>query len=99
MKSVIDKAQRLWKIPGPALGPMKFIRKRLESRGVELIDLESITPDISPDLLIEAQNIKSYSYGVTADHNLMEKLKSKIAENHLPLRSAGINPETEIVIT
>lgn len=99
MKSVIDKAQRLWKIPGPALGPLKFIKKRLVSRGVELIDLESVVPYISPDLLKTAENIQPFSYGVTADHNLIAKLKSKIAEKHLPLRSVGINPETEIAIT
>ena len=99
MKSLIDKAQRLWKIQGPGLGPMKFAEKRLASRGVDLIDLETITTYQSPELLKAAEKIKPISGGVAADSKLIEKLKSKIVEHHKPLRSAGINPDTEIIIT
>jgi len=99
MKSLIDKAQRLWKIPGPALGSMKFAEKRLSSRGVDLIDLETVRPHISPDLVKALEDIKPAVTGLAADRDTIEKLKSSIAENHQPLRSTGIDPETEILIT
>lgn len=99
MKFLIDKAQRLWKIPQPSLGPMKFARRRLDSRGVELIDLGSFIPEL-PDALARGESREGKSSDDPhRDESVIELLREKIAENHLPLRAAALNPDREIIIT
>lgn len=99
MKILIDKAQRLWKIPQPALGPMRFTRRRLSSRGVDLIDLGSIIPEI-PDIIAKsAERSHESAENVTADDMMIYDLKKKISEKHLPLSLCKLDPEKEIIIT
>lgn len=101
MKIIIDKAERLWRVPQPALGPMKFARKRLAGRGVKLIDLGSLLPEL-PEVKSFFASIGKHDaaeHGRPADHELVSQLKARIAEKHLPLRPANINPEKEIAIT
>jgi len=95
MKILIDKAQRLWKMPQAALGPMKFARKRLTSRGVGLIDLGSIAPELMDKIVEPAARPAN----IFADKEALAGLKRKIVEKHLPLSSAGIDPEKELAIT
>lgn len=101
MKIIIDKAERLWRVSQPALGPMSFARKRLAARGVELIDLASLVPEF-PDVesvigsIDRAEIIES---GRPAEQELISRLKAKIAEKHMLLHSAITNSEKEIVLT
>ncbi len=101
MKIIIDKAERLWRIPQPALGPMIFARKRLARRGVELIDLDSLFPEFpqAKSYLDSIGKQETTECGRPADQELISQLKARIAEKHLPLRSANINAEKEIVLT
>lgn len=101
MKIIIDKAERLWRIPQPALGPMIFARKRLAGRGVELIDLGSSFTEFprAKSYLDSIGKQETTECGRPADPELISQLKAKIAEKHLPLRSANINPEKEIALT
>ena len=48
MKVVIDKSERLQKAPQALLGVMRLTERLLKPRGLEYIDLDSITPEI-PD--------------------------------------------------
>ena len=101
MKILIDKAERLWRIPQPALGRMSFARKRLAGRGVELIDLSSLHP-LFPDLKSIFDTIGKSEIigpGIPADQELISRLKARIADKHLPLNSAIANSEKEIVLT
>jgi len=101
VKIIIDKAERLWRIPQPALGPMRFAGKRLAGRGVELIDLDSLLPEIPEaiSLFDSVGRAGIMESGRPADQELISQLKARIAEKHLPLRSARINSEKEIVLT
>jgi len=95
MKILIDKAQRLWKLPQPALGPMNFAQKRLSSRGVSLIDLGSVVSEPFADL----KSLISGRDDPRSDFQILSDLKKSIAENHLPLSGVDLNPEKNIVIT
>lgn len=101
MKIIIDKAERLWRIPQSALGPMSFARKRLAGRGVELIDLSSLAPEFSEAKSFSASISKSeiIESAKPANQELISRLKAKIAKEHIPLRSAITNSEKEIVLT
>lgn len=101
MKIIIDKAERLWRVPHPALGPMSFARKRLAGRGVELIDLCSLAsefPDIKP-FFDSFDKSEISETGKPANQELISRLKARIAEKHLPLTSVITNSEKEIVLT
>ncbi len=97
MKVVIDRAERIWKIPQPVLGSMRFTQKRLAARRVDLIDLESILPEIPPSL--EEHLVHHSSPGMKPDKVLAGTLAEKIISRHLSLRNCSLDPEKEIVIT
>jgi aspartate/methionine/tyrosine aminotransferase len=97
MKIIVNKTDRLWKIPQSVLGSMRFTQKRLAARHVDLIDLESFIPEV-PDNLEPLVNDIRFS-GMMSDPQLPVKLSEKIASNHLSLKSLGLDPESEIVIT
>jgi aspartate/methionine/tyrosine aminotransferase len=96
MKVVINKADRLWKIPQSVLGSMRFAQKRLAARHVDQIDLENFSPEI-PCNLERAFNIQSS--GMLPDPQLTDRLAEKIVSKHLSLRSIELDPEHEIAIT
>ncbi len=100
MKVIIDKAERLWKIPQQALGAMKFSQKRLAARNVNLIDLYSVAPLIPQcEGYLNARNkIMSSKLDARADVDLINELKSKILEKHSSFKSLAINIENEIAI-
>ena len=97
MKVVINRAERIWKIPQPVLGSMRFTQKRLAARRVDLIDLGSILPEIPATLsgLLSNANVA----GLKTDHHLAASLAEKIISKHLSLRAASLDPEKEIVVT
>jgi aspartate/methionine/tyrosine aminotransferase len=97
MKVVINKADRLWKLPQPVLGGMHFTQKRLAARHVELIDLESFVPEIPP-ALSRAVNTGDLLNSVS-DSELVARLAQKIAAKHFSLKSISLDPEKEIAIT
>jgi LL-diaminopimelate aminotransferase len=94
---ILNKAERLWKIPQPALGAMHFTEKRLEARNVELIDLESLSPQLPQRYLsseIQAQNSDQQS---TA--GLLISLSEKILSHHHSLSNIELDPLKEIILT
>ncbi|HBC46745.1 MAG TPA: hypothetical protein DCZ43_06840 [candidate division Zixibacteria bacterium] len=97
MKIIVNKADRLWKIPQSVLGSMRFTQKRLVARHVDLIDLESFIPEL-PDNLESFVNDICPS-GMMSDPQLTAKLTEKIASHHFSIKSLGLDPESEIVIT
>jgi LL-diaminopimelate aminotransferase len=97
MKVVINKAERLWKLPQPVLGGMHFTQKRLAARHVDLIDLACFVPEV-PESLRQIISSQSPSSSIP-DPQLMSMLKDKIALKHLSLKSITLDPEKEIVIT
>jgi aspartate/methionine/tyrosine aminotransferase len=97
MRVVVNKAERLWKIPQSVLGSMRFSHKRLAARHVDLIDLHSFVPEI-PGNLLEFMN-RYHPAGTTPDPQLAARLAEKIALKHLSFRSVALDPEKEIAIT
>ncbi len=97
MKVVINKADRLWKLPQPVLGGMHFTQKRLAARHVELIDLESFVPEIPPALR-RAVNTGDLLNSVS-NSDLVARLAQKITAKHFSLKSISLDPEKEIAIT
>jgi aminotransferase len=99
MKVIVDKAKRLWRIPQPALGPMRFAAKRLKSRGVDLIDLGSTIAEIPGFVSRSMGGTATLLKSISADDRLLAKLKTRIVEKYSSLSQVNINPEKEIVIT
>lgn len=100
MKVLIDKAERLWKMPRPALGSMQFIQRRLNARGVKIIDLESVTPEI-PEIESLSADIQKLSIGpliLPANAEQIAQLKSKIIEKHQALKALTIDSDKELTI-
>jgi aspartate/methionine/tyrosine aminotransferase len=97
MKVIINKAERLWKIPQPVLGSMRFSRKRLAARHVDLIDLQSFVPEI-PDNLLEPMN-RFHAAGATPDPQLSARLAERIISKHFSFQSVALDPEKEIAVT
>jgi len=95
MKVIINKAERLWKMPQSLLGSMTFARKRLASRGVDLIDLDHFIPEkhnaISPPG--EAPDTREMT-----DSQLVSILKQKILETYPYLKGASLDPDKEITL-
>ena len=89
----------MWKISQPALGPMRFAKKRLISRGVDVIDLGSFIPEVPEAVAQSIERSKKFPNTIAADEHLISHLKQKIVDKHQPLSAIGIDPETEIVIT
>ena len=100
MKVIIDKAERLWKMPQPALGSMKFIQKRLASRNVRIIDLERLLPEIPriDSLSNDIQKLSPHPVNIPADPDLIAQLKNKIIERHQALKPLSIDPSRELAI-
>ena len=101
MKVLIDKAERLWKMPQSALGSMQFIQRRLNARGVNIIDLENLIPEPSeiPSLSIKIQDFTQSPLLPTANAVQVGLLKAKIIEKHQALKALSIDPDKELTIT
>jgi aspartate/methionine/tyrosine aminotransferase len=100
MKVLIDKAERLWKMPRPALGSMHFIQRRLNARGVKIIDLESLLPEI-PEIASLSTEIPKLSFGPLnppANAEQIARLKAKIIEKHQALRGLAVDADKEMTI-
>jgi LL-diaminopimelate aminotransferase len=98
MKVMINKADRLWKMPSPVLGNMKFTRMRLAARHVDLIDLDNFIPEL-PQLDFEHIPKPEKPFGIRASADDVSALKAKILEKHLSLKSAQLDPDRELIIT
>ncbi len=101
MKTIVDKAERLWRMAQPGLGSLKSVRRRLESRGAEMIDLCSHIPEIPAyePFRKKLAALDPVRMAASADGELISKLKESIVQNHLSLSSAALDPENEIIIT
>jgi aspartate/methionine/tyrosine aminotransferase len=101
MKTIIDKAERLLKIPQPSLGTMKLAHKRLAARGVEVIDLSRVVPysDVIRRFLDEGRSRDRQSAGEMASQDQILRLQTQIARKHVALRSARLDPEKEMILT
>jgi aspartate/methionine/tyrosine aminotransferase len=98
MRIIISKADRLWKMPQPLLGGMKFARKRLSSRGVDLIDLDGFAPE-PPDLPALKAAPPGLPERIDATAELVLALKEKIIDSYPYLKAAALDPEKEIIVT
>jgi aspartate/methionine/tyrosine aminotransferase len=101
MKTIIDKAERLLRIPQPSLGAMKLARKRLAARGVEVIDLSRVTPySHITTRFLDSGKVREDSFSEkVAGAEQMSGLQMQIAEKHTALSSARLNPEKEMILT
>jgi LL-diaminopimelate aminotransferase len=101
MKTIIDKAERLLRIPQPSLGAMKLAHKRLAARGVDVIDLSRVVPcsDVIRKFVDEGSIGNSRHAGERASQEQMLRLQAQIAGKHSALRSARVDPEKEIILT
>ena len=101
MKTIIDKAERLLKIPQPSLGAMKLAHKRLAARGVKVIDLSRVVPysDVIGKFVDEGNIRNNRSAGERASQQQVLRLQTQIAKRHSALRIARLDPEREIILT
>jgi aspartate/methionine/tyrosine aminotransferase len=90
MRVIVDKADRLWKIPQPSLGDMKFAQKRLAMRGVEVIDLDRSPLEPAIPEAVSAAELGS---------DPQSRLISDILSKHLSIIGITLDSEKEICIT
>jgi len=100
MRIIIDKADRLWKIPHPSLGEMRFAQKRLVIRGVELIDLDCLPMEfIIPEALAEKLKKEKIGGIAKSGKSAQSQLVSDILAKHRSLSGITPDPDKEICIT
>jgi len=100
MKTILDRAERFWKVSQSALGPMKFQQKRLEARGADIIDLSMLQMDLPENepFRESISGIDPIDFTKPAQENNLLELKETIIEHHQPLRNVSIDSEKEIAI-
>jgi LL-diaminopimelate aminotransferase len=100
MKTILDRAERFWKVSQSALGPMKFTQKRLKARGANVIDLTLLHMDLpeTKSFRESVSKIDPIEFTKPAKENTLTELKETILRYHQPLKDISIEPETEVVI-
>ncbi|MGB2769391.1 MAG: aminotransferase class I/II-fold pyridoxal phosphate-dependent enzyme, partial [Candidatus Zixiibacteriota bacterium] len=95
-KVIIEKAERLQKLPPTPFVEAKRIKQGLTRRGVEVIDLGELSPD--PSLRdFFAGSIEASSVFAPSDSEVLEKLKSEIRKWLQQRYDLKIRSEKEIL--
>lgn len=96
-KLIIEKTERLQKLPpSPFLEAERF-KKALHKRGVEIIDLGELSPDPSiRETILSSFSLKAEEIFAPLDPRLWEDFKKQIADWLEQKYQVRLNPENEI---
>ncbi len=96
-KLIIEKAERLQKLPPSLFLEGERIKKALDKRGVEIIDLGELCPDPSiREIILSSFSLKAEGIFASFDPHAWVDLKRKIADWLEQKYQVRLNPETEI---
>jgi LL-diaminopimelate aminotransferase len=96
-KLIIEKAERLQKLPPSPFLEGERIKKALGKRGVEIIDLGELYPDPSlREVILSSFSLKREEFFVSVDPHEWAELKIKIADWLEQKYQVRVNPENEI---
>jgi aspartate/methionine/tyrosine aminotransferase len=100
MKVVVDKSERLQKAPLALLGSMRLTERLLKPRGLEFIDLDSISPEI-PDCQPFLEEIARANLipGIPATSQDIASLKESLAKYYSEIYGRPVNPLKDITLT
>jgi LL-diaminopimelate aminotransferase len=100
-KVILDKSERLQKVPPYSLFEMERMKKRLEEKKVEIIDLGEFSPDLKmdPSIISEiSESVKDEKIFKDASFDEEKKLKEGICRWFLKRYSVKLNPQNEILV-
>jgi LL-diaminopimelate aminotransferase len=98
-KLIIEKAERLQKLPPspPDLIGAERIKKSLDKRGVEIIDLGELCPDPPMrEIILSSFSLKAQEIFAPLDLRVWKDLKKQIADWLEQRYQVKLNPENEI---
>jgi LL-diaminopimelate aminotransferase len=100
MKVVIDKSERLLKVPQALTGSMRVTEKLLATRGLECLDLDSVIPEMpqSPAFIEKLKQLDMHDITIAGNSELRD-LKAELAEKYNSIYSRKLHPDKDIVIT
>jgi LL-diaminopimelate aminotransferase len=97
-KLIIDKAERLQKLPPSPFLEAERIKKALYKRGVEIIDLGELSPDASiKETALSFLSFESEEMFAPLDLQVWDDLKSQIADWVEQKYQVRLNPQNEIL--
>ena len=96
-KLIIEKAERLQKLPPSPFLEAERIKKTLRKRGVEIIDLGELCPDPSlRDAILSSFSLKREEFFASVDPHEWAELKIKISDWLEQKYQVRVNPKNEI---
>jgi LL-diaminopimelate aminotransferase len=96
-KLIIEKAERLQKLPPSPFLEAERIKKTLRKRGVEIIDLGELCPDPSlRDTVLSSFSLKTEEIFAPMNLQIWEDLKKQIADWLEQKYQVRVNPKNEI---
>jgi LL-diaminopimelate aminotransferase len=97
-KLIIEKAERLQKLPPSPFLEAERIKKALHKRGVEIIDLGELSPDASiSETILSLLSLETDQIFAPLDQRVWGDLKSEIADWVEQKYQVKLNPENEIL--
>ncbi|MCJ7578718.1 MAG: aminotransferase class I/II-fold pyridoxal phosphate-dependent enzyme [candidate division Zixibacteria bacterium] len=94
---IIEKAERLQKLPPSPFLEAERIKKTLRKRGVEIIDLGELYPDPSlREAILSSFSLKREEFFASVDPHEWAELKIKIADWLEQKYQVRVNPKNEI---
>ncbi len=96
-KLIIDKAERLQKLPPSPFLEAERIKKALHKRGVEIIDLGELSPDALMRETALSSSLKTEDIFGARDPRVWDDLKKRIADWAEQKYQVKLNPENEIL--
>jgi len=96
-KLIIEKAERLQKLPPSPFLEAERIKKTLRKRGVEIIDLGELSPDPSlRETILSSLSLKTEEIFAPLDLQILGDLKRQIADWLEQKYQVRVNPKNEI---
>lgn len=96
-KLIIEKSERLQKLPPSPFLEAERIKKTLDKRGVEIIDLGELSPDPSlREIVLSSLSPKTEEIFIPLILQVWEELKKKIADWLEQKYQVRLNPKNEI---
>lgn len=95
---IIEKAERLQKLPPPPFLEAERIKRVLHKRGVEIIDLGELSPDPSlREIILSSFSFETQEIFAPMDPRIYADLKKQIADWLERKYQVRLNPENEIL--